>query len=142
MSKNIKLFISALLIYIILDVAYNLLVGMRIDHHFLKEAGILSIYNEKPAYSWTIALFFIIISYANFRLAILPAVALKDIVKAVRAGLILGVAAYATLALPLLWSIKNYPVELVVIHIVGGGLLSLATSALTTTIYLKCWDKA
>ncbi len=135
--KKISLYLIAFFTYFILDVGYNLIIGLRLDNYYYKKAGIENIIATEPQYLSTIPLFFIIIVAANIRLVINQALEKRSIPLALVNGFLLGVACYATFALPLLWLIKDYPFNLAVIHIVLGGLLSLATSGFTTWLALR-----
>ena len=81
--------------------------------------------------------FFVLIAYANVRLAIEPAIRANSLMVAVKNGLALGCAAYATYIVPVFVAIANWPPALVPIDIVIGGLLSLITSVAVTSIVLR-----
>ena len=141
MKKNIYAFIIAFFSYIFIDVAYNLAIGLKIDHYFLEKANILDIYYEQPKHLYLLLVFFILIAIANVELVVKNAVAKKSIAIALKHGFLLGATAYATLALPLAWSIKSYPLELPVVHIITGGIFSLFTSGFTTWVILRSTKK-
>ena len=46
MRKNIILFLIAIVAYIIVDVGYNLTIGMSIDLYFYEQAGILDKFHK------------------------------------------------------------------------------------------------
>ena len=139
MKTSFRLFIVTFLIYFVIDVAYNLAIGMDIDHYYFSQSGVLAALNTQPAYPATFLIFFILISYANVRLVIIPAIAKNSVKESAISGFVLGLTAYATMALPMLWQIKGFPFQLTIIHILSGGLLSLITASLTTYVHLKYW---
>ena len=132
-----KKYIIAFLVYVIVDSAYQVIMGLKIDSFFLAQAGIKDIYYTVPKHLYLIAVFFVIIAIANVRLVVERAIEKKNVKMALKDGFLLGVVAYATFALPLVWGIKDYPLMLAVIHIVGGGFFSLCTSGITTWLLLR-----
>ena len=77
------------------------------------------------------------IAFANLVLVKQPAIKQQSVVQALGQGFVLGIAAYATFALPLAWMLKDYPLVMAPIHIVGGGMFSMLTSGVTVFFYLR-----
>ena len=86
------------------------------------------------------AVFFVLIGYANSRLAIEPAIAARKLSIAVRNSVALGCAAYATYIVPAFIAIANWPAVLVPIDILIGAVLSLVTSTTVAGISLRRRD--
>ena len=138
MKKNLSLFGVAFLVYIIVDIAYNLIIGFKIDRILLENAGILEHYAETPRYPILLLLFFIVIALANVELVIKHALKNNVNIKyAIWGGFLLGITAYATLSFAATWSIKNYPLAFAGIHPLGGGIFCAVTSGITTKIFAK-----
>ena len=136
-KRNLYLFSLAVMSYFIVDVLYNVLVGMKIDAYYYEKSGIIDIYALSPQAPVLFVLFFIIIGLANVVLVIQPSISVRSVSRALSHGFLLGVTAYGTFALPCAWSIKNYPLMLAFIHIVGGGVFSMVASGLTTYLDLR-----
>lgn len=140
--KSKTLYFTAFLIYVVVDVGYNVAIGLKLDNAFYEKAGILPILNTQIVLPWTLLVFFILIALANFVLVIVPAIQQKSIQQAFIHGFLLGITAYATFALPFIWLIKNYPALLSLIHILLGGIFSALTSGITTLLYFRySWGK-
>ena len=81
--------------------------------------------------------FFLLIAFANYYLAIQPAVRERNLGTAMRNSFALGCAAYATYIAPIFVTFADWPAALVPIDILIGGLLSLITSTVVTYVVLR-----
>ena len=131
------MYLIAFLVYVVIDVLYYIIAGLKIDNYFYTQAGILGIFYTEPHHVYLFLVFFLLIAYANLALAIIPAVKEKQLSIALKNGLLLGLTAYSTFAMTLIWSIKDFPFLLGLLHIAIGGILSLATSGITTWLVLR-----
>jgi uncharacterized membrane protein len=137
MKQKLSLFFMAFFVYAIVDIIYNVAIGLKIDERFYKKAGILDIFSKDLGNSWLFLIFFVVIALGNVILVILPAIRACSTSQALKNGFLLGIVAYTTYAIPLAVIIQNYPVLLAPIHILGGGFFSLCTSGFCTWFYLK-----
>ena len=74
---------------------------------------------------------------AIVKLVVEPAVEAKSLKMAATRGLLLGVTAYGTLALPNGWSLAGYPLSLVLEVLLEGVLFAPIASVVTTWWMLK-----
>lgn len=130
-------YLTALGIYFVIDVAYQFAIGMRLGDHFI--TGTLREVYGSPGGSAIvlIALFFLIIAYANLKLCIERGIEQRDWTLAAKLGALLGTAAYGTLALANGWTFADYPLGYVCTVTFEGILFSTITSGATTYLALR-----
>ena len=138
-------FVFAFVVYVIIDVGWNVSPPARNMYASLHEASGNPMpwsYGKEMA-TWggmeiiAVVVFFLLIAFANSRLAIEPAVRDNDLGIAVRNSAVLGAAAYATYIGPLFMTMANWPAALIPIDIAIGALLSLITSTVVTGLTLR-----
>ncbi len=132
MKTTILKYLSVFVIYFILDVTYQILFGIQFAQDVQEEAGIKEIFATDVQNPILILIWFAIMTTAIVKLAVEPAVEAKNIKSAACKGLLLGITAYATLALPSGWSLVNYPITLVFEVIMEGVLFTPVASVVTT----------
>ena len=136
-------FLFATLIYAVIDIAWNVTPVARGMYAALHAASGNDWSFGKTPDTWgaaeavSVAVFFVLIGYANSRLAIEPAIAARKLSIAVRNSVVLGCAAYATYIVPTFIAIANWPAVLVPIDILIGAALSLITSTTVAGISLR-----
>ena len=140
MHKAIRA-VAAIVIYMVIDVVWNVLPTTLSMYESLYEATgnqkMLDEFGRQPE-TWggevilAVLVFMILIGFANFYLAIEPALRKNDLLTAVKNSFVLGCAAYATYIVPIYMSIKTWPGALVPIDILIGGCLSLITTTIVT----------
>lgn len=138
-------FIAAFLIYLIIDVGWNLspiATGMYESlHESSGHAALLDAYGRQMD-TWGAAVylgglaFFLLIAFGNSYLAIEPALKEGSLLRAVKNSFTLGCAAYATYIVPFYMMISTVPAILIPIDILIGGLLSLITSTVVTAAFI------
>lgn len=138
-------FLFAFVVYAVIDIGWNVSPPARNMYASLHEASGNPMpwsYGKEMA-AWggmeviAVVVFFVLIAFANSRLAIEPAVRNNDLGIAVRNSAVLGAAAYATYIGPLFMTMANWPAALVPIDIAIGALLSLITSTVVTGLALR-----
>lgn len=137
MKRSFLKYLSVFLIYFIVDVTYQVLFGIDFAQRAQEAAGIKSIYAtelENPIY---ILIWFLIMTVAIVKLVVEPAVEANSVKLAAFKGILLGVTAYATLALPNGWSIASYPLALVLEVILEGFFFAPIAASLTTWWLLR-----
>lgn len=137
MVRTILKYVSVLLVYFVVDVAYQVVFGIPFASHLQQKAGISDIYAEAIWFE-LIAVWFVIITVAIVHLVVNPAVANGSVREAVVKGLLLGVAAYATLGLANGWSLADFPLMLVA-EITLEGVLFAPIAAAVTTWWMLRW---
>lgn len=137
MKKNILKYLSVFVSYFIIDVAYQMTIGIKLSSEFQKKAGIDDIFVSEVQNPILILIWFAIMTVAIVKLVVEPAVELKSLKLAALKGLLLGVTAYATLALPNGWSLENYPIALVLEVVLEGVLFAPIASVFTTWWMIK-----
>ena len=136
--SRFKSFLSAFVVYTVIDVAWSLSPPVTAMHASLHEASGNDWSFGKPPDTWggieaiALLVFFALIALANSHLAIAPAIRERNLRRAMKNGFLLGCAAYATYSVPIFVAIANWPAALVPIDTLTGGLLSLATSTIVT----------
>ena len=145
MHKAIRA-VAAIVIYMVIDVVWNVLPTTLSMYESLYEATgnqkMLDEFGRQPE-TWggevilAVLVFMILIGFANFYLAIEPALRKNDLLTAVKNSFVLGCAAYATYIVPIYLNIKTWPGVLVPIDILIGGCLSLITTTIVTYVTLR-----
>ena len=139
-------FIGAFLVYAIVDILWNIspiAVGMYERLHEASGNDALFDAYGKQMDTWggvemlALLAFFLLIAFANYYLAIQPAVRERSLGVAMRNSFALGCAAYATYIAPIFVTFADWPAALVPIDILIGGLLSLITSTVVTYVVLR-----
>lgn len=134
---NILKYLSVFISYFIVDVTYQMIIGIKLSSRLQKEAGIDDIFVSEVQHPILLLIWFLIMTVAIVKLVVEPAVELKSLKTAGLRGLLLGITAYATLALPNGWSLVNYPITLVCEVILEGVLFAPVASLFTTWWLLK-----
>ena len=139
-------FISAFVVYTVIDVAWNLSPMARNMYESLYESSgnkeLFDLYGKQPD-TWggpevlALLAFLALIALANSHLAIEPAIRERSLFRAIKNSFVLGCGAYATYIVPIFLMISTWPGVLVPIDIVIGGLLSLITSTVVTFVALR-----
>ena len=139
-------FISAFLVYTVIDVGWNISPIARNMYESLYEASgnntLLDTFGKQMD-TWggtevlALLAFLLLIAFANSHLAIEPALRENNIRRAIQNSFVLGCAAYATYIVPIFLMLSTWPSILVPIDILIGGLLSLITSAVVTGVTLR-----
>jgi uncharacterized membrane protein len=137
MKTNILKYLSVFVVYFILDVTYQVAFGLNFSQSVQEEAGIREIFATDIQNPILILIWFSIMTTAIVKLVVEPAVKAKSIKDAVFKGLLLGITAYATLALPNGWSLANFPMALVLEVIMEGVLFAPIASAVTAWWLIK-----
>ncbi len=136
-------FLSAFVVYTVIDMAWSLSPPAAAMYAYLHEAGGNDWSFGKPTETWgaleivALLVFFALIALANSQLAIAPAIRERNLQRAMKNAFLLGCAAYATYSVPVFAAIANWPAALIPIDILTGGLLSLATSTIVTRWALR-----
>lgn len=139
-------FIAAFLVYAIVDIVWNIspiAVGMYERLHEASGNDALFDAYGKQMDTWggvemlALLAFFLLIAFANYYLAIQPAVKERSLGVAMRNSFALGCAAYATYIAPIFVTFADWPAVLVPVDILIGGLLSLITSTVVTYVALR-----
>ena len=142
-TMSVLRFLFATIIYTVIDVGWNIspvASGMYARFH---EASGNDWSFGKPMETWGaielvgLVVFLLLIGFGNSYLAIEPAIREKKLSRAVRNSFVLGCAAYATYIVPTFLAIAKWPSILIPIDILIGGVLSLITSTIVTSIALS-----
>ena len=142
MDKLVR-FIAAFLIYVVIDVGWNISPIATGMYDALHEASGNDWSFGKEMDTWggiefiSVLVFMLLIAFANSYLAIEPAIKENNLTRALKNSFVLGCAAYATYIVPVFISISNWPAALIPIDILIGGLLSLITSGVVTYVALR-----
>ncbi len=137
MKISILKYLSVFVVYFIVDVTYQVAFGIQFAQGAQEEAGIREIFATDIQNPVLILIWFAIMTIAIVKLAVEPAVKEKSIKKAAFKGLLLGITAYATLALPNGWSLANYPISLILEVIMEGVLFAPIASIITSWWLIK-----
>lgn len=137
MKTKILKYLSVFISYFIVDVTYQMIIGIKLSSRLQKEAGIDDMFVSEVQHPILLLIWFLIMTVAIVKLVVEPAVELKSLKTAGLRGLLLGITAYATLALPNGWSLVDYPITLVCEVILEGVLFAPVASLFTTWWLLK-----
>ncbi|AZQ63802.1 DUF2177 family protein [Flammeovirga pectinis] len=132
MKTTILKYLSVFVVYFVVDVTYQFVFGMNFSQNIQEQAGIREIFVTDIQNPLLILIWFALMTTAIVKLVVEPAVKAKDIKSAALKGLLLGVTAYGTLALPNGWSLANYPLALVIEVTMEGVLFAPIASVVTT----------
>ena len=137
MKTTILKYLSVFAVYLAVDVTYQFVFGIPFSQRIQEDAGIRDIFAETIQNPILILIWFAIMTTAIVRLVVEPAVAAKSISVAARKGILLGLTAYGTLALPNGWSLADYPIALVLEVMLEGLLFAPIASVVTSWWMLK-----
>ncbi|MEM7374400.1 MAG: DUF2177 family protein [Bacteroidota bacterium] len=135
MKTTILTYLSVFVVYFIVDVTYQAVFGIQFSQTLQEEAGIREIFAAEIQHPILILIWFAIMTTAIVKLVVEPAVEAKSIKAAALKGLLLGITAYGTLALPNGWSLADYPIALV-LEVIMEGVLFAPIAAVVTTWWL------
>lgn len=124
-------YILTLLVFLIVDLAWLGFIARGLYKKYL--GSFLS-----DQVNWTAAIIFYLIYIAGiFIFVIYPAVNKDSVLHAVVMGAILGILAYSTYDLTNLATIKGWPLQIVIIDIIWGAVLTLIVSL--SGFYITKW---
>ena len=136
-------YIFATVVYAVIDIGWNVTPVARGMYERLHTASGNDWSYGKPPATWGVVevvglvVFLLLIGLGNSYLAIEPAIRERKLSRAAKNSLVLGCAAYATYIVPTHLAIANWPGVLIPIDIIIGGMLSLITSTIVTSISLR-----
>ena len=99
MKNRLTQFVLIFVTYIVVDVAYQLSVGLKFMGGLYESAGIRDVMSEQPNHAWTILFFFVMIAFVLLKLAVQPAIETGQYRAAIQNGALVGIAAYGTTGL-------------------------------------------
>jgi len=129
----IKLFIIALPAFLLVDMAWLVLVARKFYNEKLG-------YLMRPDVNFIAAFIFYLIFIAGLiSFVIAPAVEKQSWIHALLYGIFFGLVTYATYDLTNLATIKDWPIIVTIVDLVWGMVLSGSVSLLTYLIFQKIW---
>jgi len=137
MTRKLQMYGCIVVSYLIVDVAYQALIGIKLMADLYAKAGIDGIMAPAPQYPATIALFFLVMAYVLLKLAVLPAMEKRSVGLALTNGALVGIASYGTLALVFLWSIAGFPVTAALEMLFEGLVFPTVASGVTAWLFLR-----
>ncbi|MEM9134224.1 MAG: DUF2177 family protein [Actinomycetota bacterium] len=137
MRKRWLIYLSILGIYFVIDVLYQVAFGLNQMSSQFESAGIDGVMTDEPQYIWTVPIFFLVIAFVLLRVVVLPAIDAGSVGSAFLNGALVGVAAYGTLAVVLLWSVRDYPPTAGGLVLLEGLLFPTISSGVTTWLFLR-----
>lgn len=137
MRKPGLVYLSIVAIYFVVDVAYQVAFGLNQMSSQFENAGIDNIMTDEPQYIWTVPIFFLVIGFVLLRVVVLPAIDQGSVSSAFINGALVGVAAYGTLAIVLLWSVRDYPPAAAGFVLLEGLLFPTISSGVTAWLFLR-----
>ena len=137
MENRLTQFISIFVIYITVDVAYQLSIGLKFMGGLYESAGIRDVMSEQPNHAWTILPFFIMIAFVLLKLAVQPAIEKGQYRAAIQNGALIGIAAYGTTGVVFLWTIKGFPFLALGEILAEGIVFCSISSGLTAYLALR-----
>jgi uncharacterized membrane protein len=127
----IKLFLIALPIFFVIDMAWLVLVAKKF---YQEQIGFLM----KPDINWVAAIIFYLLFIAGLvTFVISPAVGKHSWVHAILFGALFGLITYATYDLTNLATMKNWPLLVTVVDLMWGTVLAASISGITYFIAHK-----
>lgn len=127
----IKLFLIALPIFFVIDMAWLVLVAKKF---YQEQIGFLM----KPDINWVAAIIFYLLFIAGLvTFVISPAVEKHSWVHAILFGALFGLITYATYDLTNLATMKNWPLLVTVVDLMWGTVLAASISGITYFIAHK-----
>ncbi|MGA1977792.1 MAG: DUF2177 family protein [Bacteroidales bacterium] len=127
----IKLYLIALPIFFVIDMAWLVLVAKKF---YQKQIGFLM----KPDINWVAAIIFYLLFIAGLvTFVISPAVEKHSWVNAIIFGALFGLITYATYDLTNLATLKDWPLSVTVVDLIWGTVLAASISGITYFIAVK-----
>jgi uncharacterized membrane protein len=121
----VKLFLIALPIFFVIDMAWLILVAKKF---YQQQIGFLM----KPDINWFAAIIFYLLFIAGLVIfAISPAVEKHSWVHAILFGALFGLITYATYDLTNLATMKDWPLLVTVVDLIWGTVLAASISSIT-----------
>jgi uncharacterized membrane protein len=122
---TVKLFLIALPIFFIIDMAWLVLVAKKFYH---QQIGFLM----KPDINWFAAIIFYLLFIAGLVIFVIsPAVEKRSWVHAILFGALFGLITYATYDLTNLATMKDWPLLVTVVDLIWGTVLAASISGIT-----------
>lgn len=137
MKNRLTQFVLIFVTYIVVDVAYQLSVGLKFMGGLYESAGIRDVISEQPNHAWTILFFFVMIAFVLLKLAVQPAIETGQYRAAIQNGALVGIAAYGTTGLVFLWTITGFPFLALGEFLVEGIVFCSVSSGLTAYLVLR-----
>ena len=126
-----KLFLIALPIFFVIDMAWLVLVAKRF---YQEQIGFLM----KPDINWFAAIIFYLLFIAGLVIFVIaPAIEKHSWVNAVLLGALFGLITYATYDLTNLATIKDWPLLVTIVDLIWGTVLAASISGITYFIANK-----
>ena len=113
------------IIYIVVDITYQLSFSLAFMGRLYEQAGIRDVMSQQPNHAWTIVIFFMMIAAVLLKLAVEPAIEQAQYRLTIRNGALVGIAAYGTTCLVFLWTINGFPA----LAFLGEGLVFCSVSS-------------
>jgi len=127
----IKLFIIALPVFFVIDMAWLVLVAKKF---YQEQIGFLM----KPDINWFAAIFFYVLFIAGLVIFVIsPAVEKHSWVHAILFGALFGLISYATYDLTNLATMKDWPLLVTIVDLIWGTVLASSISLITYLIANK-----
>lgn len=137
MKTKLLMYVSILLIYFVVDVAYQVLFGLKFVASLYEAAGITEVFSTEPQHLETIPLFFLVMAFVLLKVVVLPAIEKRDVGLAFVNGMLVGIASYGTLGVVLLWQIAGFPISAVLAILLEGLLFPTISSGVTAWLFLR-----
>ena len=127
----IKLFLIALPVFFVIDMAWLVLVAKKF---YQEQIGFLM----KPDINWFAAIFFYVLFIAGLVIFVIsPAVEKHSWVHAILFGALFGLISYATYDLTNLATMKDWPLLVTIVDLIWGTVLASSISLITYLIANK-----
>ncbi|MDD3186863.1 MAG: DUF2177 family protein [Bacilli bacterium] len=127
--NHIKMYIIALIIFLILDGIWLLLISKNL---YSKEIGHLMADN---ANIFVALIFYLVFLVGLVYFVISPGIESGNVLKLITGAILFGFVTYATYDLTNLATLKAWPIKITIIDLIWGTFLSTAVSYLTYIIY-------
>lgn len=130
-TQFIKIYLISIPVFFGIDMLW---LGVIAKDFYAKNLG----YIMAPKPNWTAAIIFYFIYLIGITIfAVMPAVEKNSFFQAVILGGLFGMIAYATYDLTNLAVLKNWPLNLTIIDIVWGTVLSASVASITYFVFTK-----
>jgi len=127
----IKLFLTALPVFFVIDMIWLVLVAKKF---YSEQIGFLM----RPDINWTAAIIFYLLFIAGLvTFVIAPAVEKQSWTHSLFMGAFFGLITYATYDLTNLATLKNWPILVTVVDLVWGSVLAASISVITYLISIR-----
>tara|TARA_B100000768_G_scaffold156316_1_gene153829 strand:- start:361 stop:792 length:432 start_codon:yes stop_codon:yes gene_type:complete len=136
-KNQVVQFMVILVTYLVIDIGYQMSIGLKLMDTIYEQAGIREVMSEQPNHAWTILIFFLMIAFVLLKLAVEPAIAKVQYLTAVKNGALIGIAAYGTTALVFLWTITGFPFVAIAGFLVEGIAFCSISSGITAYLALQ-----